>query len=239
MDKSAKRAVVLLSGGLDSTVTAAFAKKQGYQCLSLAFDYGQRHRIELRRSQAVAQRLGFEHQMIYLDLRSAGGSALTSDLSVPKTITGEPEGREDAIPSTYVPARNLVFLSIAAAFAEARGAGDIFIGVNRVDYSGYPDCRPEFISAFERALQLGTKAGTQGRAIRVQTPIVNLTKAEIVLLGRDLAAPMELTWTCYDPTLSQRPCGQCDACLYRQKGFLEAGFADPALTLTDVDDALS
>lgn len=217
-------AVVLLSGGLDSTTVAALARRDGYRLLALTIDYNQRHRIELDRAAQVAERLGAErHIVLPLDLRGFGGSALTADIAVPKG------GVEPGIPVTYVPARNTIFLSVALGWAEAAGARDLFIGVNALDYSGYPDCRPEFIHAFETMANLATKAGVEGEAFKVHTPLAAMTKADIVRAAVAAEAPIELTWSCYDPTPAQTPCGQCDSCRLRAKGFAEAGVADPAL----------
>lgn len=217
------KAIVLLSGGLDSTVVAARAKADGYRLLALSVDYGQRHRIELEAAAAVARALGAERQVVLpIDLRAFGNSALTAETAVPKG------GVEPGIPVTYVPARNTVMLSLALAFAEAEGARDLWIGVNALDYSGYPDCRPEFVAAFEALANLATKAGVEGARFRVHTPLISMTKADIVREGMALGAPLDLTWSCYDPQ-AQGPCGACDSCRLRAKGFDEAGFADPAL----------
>jgi 7-cyano-7-deazaguanine synthase len=219
-------AVTLLSGGLDSTTTLAIACRDGFDCYALTIDYGQRHRVELEASRAVANRLGaLDHAIIPLDLRRFGGSALTADVAVPK-------GREPAtmtdIPVTYVPARNTIFLSLALAWAETLGAEDIFIGVNALDSSGYPDCRPEYINAFERLANLGTKAGVEGKSrFTIHTPLIALTKAGIVRRAVELDIDLSLTWSCYDPLPDGRPCGGCDSCLLREKGFREAGVNDP------------
>ncbi len=224
MTGTAPLAVVLLSGGLDSTTVAAMARAQGYRLLALTIDYNQRHRIELAHAARVASALDAErHIVLPLDLRGFGGSALTSDTAVPK------HGVQPGIPVTYVPARNTIFLSVALGWAEAAGARDLFIGVNALDYSGYPDCRPEFIAAFEATANLATRAGVEGDAFRVHTPLAAMTKADIVRAARDVGAPIELTWSCYDPTPAGRPCGECDSCRLRAKGFAEAGVADPAL----------
>ena len=216
-------AVVLLSGGLDSTVAAAHAQAAGFTLTALTIDYGQRHRIELDAAAAVARALRIErHIVLPLDLRAFGGSALTEDIAVPKGGVG------DGIPVTYVPARNTVFLSLALALAEASGARDIVIGVNAIDYSGYPDCRPAFIAAFEAMAALATKAGVEGARFTVQTPLAPLSKAEIVRLGVQLGAPLALTWSCYDPQAG-RPCGACDSCRLRAAGFAQAGETDPAM----------
>jgi 7-cyano-7-deazaguanine synthase len=219
-------AVCLLSGGLDSATCLALARRQGYACYALSFDYGQRHRIELEAAARVAASLGVErHLVAKIGLDAFGGSALTADIAVPK-------GREAAemsaaIPVTYVPARNTIFLSFALAWAEVLGSSDIFIGVNALDYSGYPDCRPEFIEAFQRMANLATKAGVEGRTrMEIHTPLLRLGKADIVRLGRDLGLDFSLTHSCYDPGPEGRPCGQCDACVLRRKGFEEAGIED-------------
>jgi 7-cyano-7-deazaguanine synthase len=217
-------AVVLLSGGLDSTTVAAMAKAEGYRVLALTIDYNQRHRIELDHAARVATALGAErHIVLPLDLRGFGGSALTADIDVPKT------GVEPGIPVTYVPARNTIFLSVALGWAEAAGARDLFIGVNALDYSGYPDCRPDFIAAFEAMANTATKAGVEGAHFRVHTPLAAMTKADIVRAAAAVDAPLVLTWSCYDPTPVGKPCGECDSCRLRAKGFADAGVADPAL----------
>jgi 7-cyano-7-deazaguanine synthase len=217
-------AVVLLSGGLDSTTVAAMAKADGYRLLALTVDYNQRHRIELDHAARVAAALGVErHIVLPLDLRGFGGSALTADIDVPKT------GVEPGIPVTYVPARNTIFLSVALGWAEAAGARAIFIGVNALDYSGYPDCRPEFIAAFEAMANTATKAGVEGGHFRVHTPLAAMTKADIVRAAHKVDAPLAMTWSCYDPTPIGKPCGECDSCRLRAKGFEEAGFLDPAM----------
>jgi 7-cyano-7-deazaguanine synthase len=222
------KAVCLLSGGLDSATCLAYARRAGFDCYALSFDYGQRHRVELRAATAVAKALGaLDHRVARIDLRVFGHSALTAEIAVPK-------GRDEAtmnseIPVTYVPARNTIFLSFALAWAEVLEASDIYIGVNALDYSGYPDCRPEFIHAFEQMSNLATKAGVEGRTqIQIRTPLIELSKAEIVRLGVKLNVPFDLTHSCYDPDASGKPCGLCDSCLLRAKGFREAGIADPA-----------
>lgn len=221
----AKRAVVLLSGGLDSTTVAAIARDQGYRLLALTIDYNQRHRIELEHAARVAAALGAErHVVLPLDLRAFGGSALTDDIAVPKGDAPVTDG----IPITYVPARNTIFLSIALGWAEAAGAGDIFIGVNALDYSGYPDCRPEFIRSFETMANTATKAGVEGTArFAVHTPLIDMSKADIVREAKRVGVDLGLTWSCYDPTPDGRHCGRCDSCHLRHKGFVEAGIADP------------
>jgi 7-cyano-7-deazaguanine synthase len=225
---SEKKAVVLLSGGLDSTTVAAMARQQGFAVYALSFDYGQNHRVELEFARRVAETMGVaRHAVVQVDLRAFGGSALTSDIAVPKNRTAEAMGH--GIPVTYVPARNTVFLSLALAWAESLGATDIFIGVNALDYSGYPDCRPEFIAAFEAMANLGTKLGTEdGQAIRIHTPLIAMTKQQIIQAGLALGVDYSLTTTCYDPSATGEACGACDACLLRLKGFAEAGVADPA-----------
>jgi len=219
--------VCLLSGGLDSSTCLALALR-GYECYALSFDYGQRHRVELDAAARVARALGaHEHRIVKIDLRAFGGSALTADdLAVPKHRSAEEMG--EGIPITYVPARNTIFLSYALAWAEVLESSDIFIGVNAIDYSGYPDCRPEFIAAFEDMANLATKAGVEGRTlIKVHTPLIELSKAGIVKLALDLGLDFALTHSCYDPAPGGGPCGQCDSCLLRRKGFEEAGVRDP------------
>jgi 7-cyano-7-deazaguanine synthase len=222
------RAVCLLSGGLDSATCLAQARRDGFECHALSFDYGQRHHVELESARRVARALGArDHRVATIDLRVFGHSALTDDIAVPKGRDEAAMNRE--IPVTYVPARNTIFLSFALAWAEVLEASDIYIGVNALDYSGYPDCRPEFIHAFEQMSNLATKAGVEGRTrIRIRTPLIELSKAQIVSLGRELGVPFELTHSCYDPDPSGRPCGDCDSCLLRAKGFREAGIPDPA-----------
>lgn len=216
-------AVVLLSGGLDSTTAAAMMKAQGYKLLALTIDYNQRHRIELAHAAKVAEALGVErHITLPLDLRGFGGSALTADIAVPKS------GVEPGIPVTYVPARNTIFLSVALGWAEAAGARNLVIGVNALDYSGYPDCRPEFIASFEAMANTATKAGSEGHPFKIHTPLAAMTKADIVRAAAVIAAPLHLTWSCYDPTPEGRPCHACDSCRLRAKGFSEAGLPDPA-----------
>ena len=222
-----KKAVVLLSGGLDSTTTMAVAGSQGFRLFALSFRYGQRHSIELESAVRVAKALGAErHLIVDIDLRSIGGSALTDDLAVPKERSQTEIS--SAIPITYVPARNTIFLSFALAWAEALSAADIFIGVNALDYSGYPDCRPEYIAAFERMAQLATKAGVEGTTqIKIHTPLIAFTKAQIIKTGLELGVDYSLTHSCYDPTPEGLACGKCDSCLLRLKGFSEAGAVDP------------
>jgi len=221
------RAVCLLSGGLDSSVCLALARSQGYECYALSFDYGQRHRVELESAKRVAQSLrAARHLIVPIDLRVFGGSALTSDIAVPKGRSADQMAA--GIPVTYVPARNTVFLSLALAWSEVLGCSDIFIGVNALDYSGYPDCRPEYIAAYECMANLATKAGVEGRmALKIHAPLTRLSKAEIVRLGAQLGLDFSLTHSCYDPDEAGRPCGQCDSCVLRSKGFEEAGVKDP------------
>ncbi|MEI7575720.1 MAG: 7-cyano-7-deazaguanine synthase QueC [Armatimonadota bacterium] len=222
----ARRAVVLLSGGLDSATALAVARAEGFETFAMSFDYGQRHRIELQRAadQARLQRATM-HITVNIDLRQFGGSALTSSLDVPKDRTdGE---MESEIPITYVPARNTVFLSYALAWAEVLGAFDIFIGVNAVDYSGYPDCRPEFISAYEEMANLATKAGVEGKGLTIHTPLIDLKKSAIIALGLAKGVDYGLTSSCYDPTPEGRPCRRCDSCQIREKGFAALGLQDP------------
>jgi 7-cyano-7-deazaguanine synthase len=222
-----KKAVVLLSGGLDSTTVLAIAKSEGYEVLALSFSYGQRHGWELQAADRVARSFAVkEHRVVTIDLRAFGGSALTDDIGVPK---GRPlEEMSHGIPITYVPARNTIFLSFALAWAEVLDSSDIFIGVNALDYSGYPDCRPEFIEAFERMANLATKAGVEGRQLlRIHAPLISLSKSEIIRKGLDLGIDYSLTSSCYDPSPTGHPCGFCDSCLLRQKGFRENGLSDP------------
>jgi 7-cyano-7-deazaguanine synthase len=218
-----KSAVVLLSGGLDSMVCAALAREAGFSVLALTVDYGQRHRVELDAARAIAAELADRHVVLPLNLREFGGSALTDDLDVPK------DGVAPGIPVTYVPARNTIFLSLALGLAEASGAHDIFIGVNALDYSGYPDCRPEFIEEFERLANLATKAGVEGGAFTIHAPLQHLTKAEIAREAVRLGLNAALSHSCYDPLPDGRHCGKCDACRLRAKGFAEAGIKDPTV----------
>jgi 7-cyano-7-deazaguanine synthase len=221
------RAIVLLSGGLDSTTTLAIAQNEGFAAYALSFHYGQRHQVELEAARRIAARYHVaQHIVVPIDLRSFGGSALTSDIAVPKDRPLEE--MSTSIPITYVPARNTIFLSFALAWAEVLGANDIFIGVNALDYSGYPDCRPEYIEAFEHMANLATRAGVDGgKRLKIQTPLIQLTKAGIIRRGLELGVDYRLTTSCYDPGESNRPCGRCDACLLRAKGFAEVGIADP------------
>jgi 7-cyano-7-deazaguanine synthase len=216
-----------LSGGLDSSTTAAIAKHKGFDVFALTFDYGQRHQVEVKAAQKIAEHVGVARQMICpIDMQSFGGSALTSDLSVPKGRTLEQ--MEGGIPVTYVPARNTIFLSFALAWAEVLEANDLFIGVNAVDYSGYPDCRPEFVEAFERMARLATRAGVErSQKLTIHAPLIHLSKAAIIKRGVELGVDYSLTVSCYDPSGDGRACGQCDACLLRKKGFSEAGIEDP------------
>ena len=222
----ASKAVLLLSGGLDSYTASAIARAEHYDLYALTVAYGQRHTAELQAARAVAKALGvLEHREISLDLASFGGSALLGDGAVPKDRSLE----ERSIPVTYVPARNTVFLALALAWAEVLGARDLFMGVNAIDYSGYPDCRPEFIKAFEHLATLATRAGVEGEHFRIHTPLIALTKAEIIRAGLKLSLDYSLTHSCYDPQPDGRPCGRCDSCRLRAKGFEEAGVADPLL----------
>ena len=217
------KAVVLLSGGLDSMVTAAIARERGFSVLALTVDYGQRHRVELEAAKRIAAKLADDHAVVKMDLTRFGGSALTDDIEVPKSGVG------DGVPVTYVPARNTVMLSLALAWAEAAGARDLFIGVNALDYSGYPDCRPEFISGFEKLANLATKAGVEGDHFTLHAPLQNMTKAEIAREAQRLGLDASLSHSCYDPLPDGRHCGRCDACRLRAKGFAEAGIADPTV----------
>jgi 7-cyano-7-deazaguanine synthase len=227
-----RKAVVLLSGGLDSTTVLAIARKAGYEVYALTFRYGQRHEAEIEAARRVAALFGVrQHVVAEIDLRAFGGSALTDDIAVPKNR--EPEEMSEGIPVTYVPARNTIFLSFALAWAEVAGASDIFIGVNALDYSGYPDCRPEYIEAFQRMADLATRAGVEGRQrLAIHTPLINLSKAQIVKKGIELGVDYSLTVTCYDPAADGAACGCCDACRLRLKGFAENGMSDPAMYQT-------
>jgi 7-cyano-7-deazaguanine synthase len=222
-------AVVLLSGGLDSATALAIARREGFTTYALSFRYGQRHSVELDAAAKIANTMGAaEHVVADIDLRRFGGSALTADIDVPKSRNPEEMGQ--GIPVTYVPARNTVFLSFALAWAEVLGSSDIYIGVNALDYSGYPDCRPEFIAAYEAMANLATAAGAEGRGrFRIHAPLIDLTKAQIIRRGIELGVDYGLTSSCYDPGTDGRPCGACDSCLLRAKGFAEAGLADPLL----------
>ncbi|MBQ27808.1 MAG: 7-cyano-7-deazaguanine synthase QueC [Nitrospiraceae bacterium] len=224
----ATQAVVLTSGGLDSTVTTAIAMADGYECHCLILNYGQRHEIEIAHAQQVATSLKTASSLVLdVDLRTISRSALTTSIPVPKGRTVERIGQ--GIPSTYVPGRNTIFLSLALAWAESLGASAIFFGANMLDYAGYPDCRPEFVMAFNALARLGTQQGIEGSPITVYAPLLQLTKAEIILKGIELGVPFSLTHSCYDPSPQGKPCGECDSCLLRQKGFHEAGIPDPAL----------
>ena len=228
------KAVVLLSGGMDSATAAAVALDQGFAVHALSFRYGQRHVRELDAARRVARQLGVgRHVVLDIDLRAFGGSALTGDLDVPKDTPIERIG--SSIPATYVPARNTIFLSFALGWAETLGASDIFLGANALDYSGYPDCRPEYIAAFERMATLATRAGVEGGRLRIHTPLISLSKAEIVKLGNRLGVNYALTWSCYDPAPGDAACGRCEACILRRKGFREAGMEDPASYLNGVN----
>jgi 7-cyano-7-deazaguanine synthase len=226
---SSRPAVVLVSGGLDSATVLAIAREQGYEPYALSFRYGQRHSVELDAARRVASALGAaRHVMADIDLRAFGGSALTEDIDVPKGRSAEEMG--DGIPVTYVPARNTVFLSFALAWAETLGSSDVFIGVNALDYSGYPDCRPEYIAAFEQMANLATKAGVEGRQhLKIHAPLIAMTKAQIIDRGLALGVDYSLTHSCYDPDRDGRACGSCDSCLLRARGFAELGLDDPAM----------
>jgi 7-cyano-7-deazaguanine synthase len=221
-----KKAVCLLSGGLDSSTCLALARRDGFACFALSFDYGQRHKQELEAAARVAAHFGAERHMVArIGLDAFGGSALTDAIAVPKARSAAE--MKEGIPVTYVPARNTIFLSFALAWAEVLESSDIFIGVNALDYSGYPDCRPEYIEAYQRMANLATRAGVEGRTrLRIHTPLMALTKAQIVKLGAELGVPFGLTRSCYDPRPDGSPCGECDACLLRRKGFEEAGIED-------------
>jgi 7-cyano-7-deazaguanine synthase len=234
MQNERKCAVVLLSGGLDSATALAVAKRDGYEPYALSFDYGQRHLFELEAARRVAGAAGVrQHIVLPLNLRLFGGSALTADLPVPKD-RAESE-MSHGIPVTYVPARNTIFLSIALGWAEALGASDIYLGVNALDYSGYPDCRPEYLQAFERMANLGTKAGVEGTATwRIHAPLIEMTKSQIIRTGTALGVDYSLTHSCYDPDAAGHPCGHCDSCRLRLKGFAEAGQTDPLAYPADI-----
>ncbi|MBB4085291.1 7-cyano-7-deazaguanine synthase QueC [Sphingomonas carotinifaciens] len=222
MTSTAPLAVALVSGGLDSMISAALARAAGYRLLALSVDYNQRHQVELAAAARIARALGAErHIVLPLDLSAFGGSALTADIAVPK------DGVQPGIPVTYVPARNTIFLSLALGWAEAAGARDLFIGVNALDYSGYPDCRPEFIAGFERLAELATKAGVEGEPFKIQAPLQHMTKADIVREGTRLGLDLGMSWSCYDPAPGDLHCGACDSCRLRSKGFADAGIADP------------
>ena len=217
------KAVVLLSGGLDSATALAFAKSKNFDCFALTIDYGQRNKIEISHAKIIAEKMNlFSHKIISIDMRQIGGSALTDNIPVPKE-----REMDDSIPITYVPARNTIMLSLALGLAEAIGAQDIFIGVNAVDYSGYPDCRPEFISAFEKTANLATRAGIEGKKFTIHTPLINLSKGEIIKLGTELGVDYSLTLSCYDPDEQGKACGKCDTCVLRRQGFEQANIPDP------------
>ena len=221
-----RKAIVLLSGGLDSATVAAIARDQGFEIYAISFRYGQRHLVELEAAKKVARQLNAEkHLIVDVGLSAIGGSALTDDIDVPKKRSEKKMGRD--IPVTYVPGRNIVFLSVALGWGEVLDAQDIFIGANVVDYSGYPDCRPEFIAAFEKMANLGTKAGSEGKPFKIHAPLSNMSKAEIILAGVRLGVDYSLTLSCYDPTPDGLSCGECDSCQLRKKGFAEAGVPDP------------
>ena len=219
------KAVVLLSGGLDSATVLAMARSEERDCIALSFAYGQRHEIELTAARRIAQSMRVGEHVVYpLDLRVVGGSALTADIAVPKDAVGAP-----GIPATYVPARNTVFLALAVALAEARDAQEIWIGVNAIDYSGYPDCRPEFIDAFQQVILRGTRSGNERGVPRIVAPLIRMTKAEIIRRGASLGVDYSQTHSCYDPDAEGRACGRCDSCLIRKRGFVEAGVLDPTV----------
>ena len=221
-----KKAIVLLSGGLDSATALSVAKEGGFEVYALSFRYGQRHVVELAAAQRVAASIGVgDHVIVDIDLRTFGGSALTDEIAVPKSHRAE--DLDDAIPVTYVPARNTIFLSFALGWAEVLAARHIFIGVNSLDYSGYPDCRPEFIAAYERMANLATKASVEGQRFQIHTPLISLSKVEIIRWGTELGVDYSLTHSCYDPSPESEACGHCDSCLLRLRGFEEAGLADP------------
>jgi len=220
-----KKAVVLLSGGLDSATCMAIAQEQGFEIYAISFHYNQRHDIEVKSAENVAEQMGIkEHKLISIDLSTFGGSSLTNTT---EDIPKDHVGTEDAIPSTYVPARNTIFLSYALAWADVLGSTDIFIGVTAVDYSGYPDCRADYIEAYQTMANLATKTGREGHTISIHTPLIALSKAEIIKKGSELDVPYELTHSCYDPTSEGLSCGSCDSCIHRHSGFLDAGFEDP------------
>jgi 7-cyano-7-deazaguanine synthase len=221
----ASKAVVLLSGGIDSATALAFSRARGFENYTLSFQYGQRNHFEISAARAIALSMKVaKHLVLTMDLTEVGSSALTSEIPVPKS---ESDNAENTIPVTYVPARNIIFLSSALAWAESLDASDIFIGVNILDYSGYPDCRPEFIEAFEKMANLGTRAGTQGREFHINTPLIKMTKAEIIRKGTELGVDFSQTQSCYDPDPQGKSCGQCESCRIRKKGFMEAGIPDP------------
>jgi 7-cyano-7-deazaguanine synthase len=227
--KTNKKAVILLSGGIDSATTLAIAGKMGFELYALSFDYGQRHKIELQAAREIAKHFGvIKHNTVSIDLRLFGHSALTDDIDVPKSRSIKAMAKD--IPVTYVPARNTIFLSFALAWAEVLEANDIFIGVNALDYSGYPDCRPEYIAAYEYMANLATKAGVEGKQqLKIHTPLIDMTKAQIIREGMKLGVDFSLTHSCYDPSEQGKACGACDSCLLRSKGFKEAAIADPTI----------
>jgi 7-cyano-7-deazaguanine synthase len=230
---SERRAVVLLSGGLDSSTCLAWARAEGFACTTLAIDYGQRHRVELEAARHVALAFGVvDHRQVAVDLRAVGGSALTADIPVPRDRPGAEIGA--GVPVTYVPARNALFLSIALGLAETLGATDLVAGMNALDYSGYPDCRPEFVRAFEQLAGVATRAGSEGAAFTVHTPLMALDKAAIIRLGESLGVDYRMTHSCYDPAPAGGACGSCDACVLRRKGFAQAGVPDPTLYATGI-----
>lgn len=221
-----ERAVVLLSGGIDSTTTAALAMSQGFEVFALTIDYGQRHRCEIEAARRVARSLSVkEHKIISLDLRTIGGSALTGDIEVPKSKSIEEIGSD--IPLTYVPGRNTIFLSLALSWAEVLGAAAVFFGATAIDYSGYPDCRPEYVAAFQKLADLATKAGVKGKPIHIEAPFINTPKSGIIRRGIELGVDYSLTHSCYDPSGDGKACGNCDSCLFRKRAFAEAGVPDP------------
>ena len=221
------KAVVLLSGGLDSATVLAIVRRDGFAPHALSFDYGQRHRVELRAAKQLGAAFGVEHSVMCFDLRQFGASALTGDIDVPKD---RPESQmSNGIPITYVPARNTIFLSFALGLAEVIGSTDIFVGVNALDYSGYPDCRPEFITAFQKLANVATKAGVEGHGIKIHAPLIHMTKAQIIAAGSKLGVDYSLTSSCYDPSPDGSACGRCDSCQLRRKGFSEAGIPDPTI----------
>lgn len=223
-----KKAVVLLSGGIDSSTTLAIAKQQGFEIYAISFRYGQRHQIELEAAKRIAASLDVEkHLIVTVDLAAIGGSALTANLEVPRDRAVEKMSHE--IPITYVPGRNIIFLSLALGWAEVLAAYDIFIGANAIDFSGYPDCRPEFLTAYEQMANLGTKAGVAGNKISIHAPLIKLTKAQIIQKGAELGIDYSLTLSCYDPTVDGKACGKCDSCLLRKNGFQAAGLPDPTI----------
>lgn len=223
-----KRSIVLLSGGIDSSVTLAIAQAEGFNCIALSFRYGQRHAVELQAARQITRDFGVsDHRIVEIDLQQFGHSALTDNIEIPKS---RPLDEMDkSIPITYVPARNIIFLSYALALAEVTTSRDIFIGVNALDYSGYPDCRPAFIKQYEEMARVGTKAGVEGNPLRIHTPLIQMTKAEIIRRGAALGVPFAHTHSCYDPDAQGRACGECDSCLLRKKGFYEANIPDPTL----------